>query len=230
MIAWTMSVCNWDAEHEQVRECLAMLRSHSPKDAVVLRTDGSPDIRWESVRDEFRTTLRYGPRLYGVESGGDVVAEHLACSLSPYPGRVIGGLTCGFKIDPDTRVRRPLRWFPDPAVPALFGTVQQAWGRTSVQGGCVGWTAAAAARLLNSGVLTSDELKRDPTLWTGGEPVAEARRVAGITSFDWTLGWAATRLEIPMWDHPEVYSSWLGTVPRRYAELLAVTHPHKEPR
>nr|VFK18901.1 MAG: hypothetical protein BECKLPF1236B_GA0070989_115510 [Candidatus Kentron sp. LPFa] len=48
----------------------------------------------------------------------------------------------------------------------------------------------------------------------------------GLTSIDWTVGWACKKMGIDLVDWPEIMSEWQVT-PENDDLRYAVTHPHK---
>jgi hypothetical protein len=231
---WAMNVVD---EFHLARRSLEHIRKNTRDNVTILCTDGNYDEQWEHIAQQTGSQLFYGQHWYGVESGGLVVDRLIRHTLS------IEWMLWGFKIDPDTRVWRPLNVNPDPEEPILFGCpigdgVSHDY---ALQGGCIGWTKAAARELIGSGILRSKELK-DYRTWAGKNPAATHRaEVQKLTSFDWCLGWAARQLKIPMIRHPEIGSRWLPPPPTNREWVgeesspsscnyhYAVTHPHKTP-
>jgi hypothetical protein len=141
---------------------------------------------------------------------------------------------CLIKIDPDTLVRRPLTILPWPNDTAVYGTVQQVSAGAdhleSVQGGCIIVPRQAALLLASSGLLESDRLKPPALEWAVGD-LSAARAAAGLTSHDWTLGWACRELDLPNRDHPEVFSRHVPDLLDVLVEWrAAVSHPRFEIR
>lgn len=199
-------------------ECLRDLRRHYPTSRVVLRSDGDPDPRFPALAARHDVDFREESRLFGVENGGAVIERMLDLFLErPTPYLI--------KVDPDTAIHRRFRSLPD--CRGLFGTPQVGEGTRSIQGGCLGFAREAAERILNSGMLRDDRLRR-PAEFVADSPyfVRMAHRAGrcGLASFDWIVAWVATELGIPMDRFDEVNSGWRMPPPNpggRYA----VTHP-----
>ena len=197
------------------------LRRHYPMARVIVRSDGDDDPMHHRLADRHRLEYRLEDRLFPIENGGRLVHRMLQMLLER-PTRYL------FKIDPDTAVHRRFAFMPDRN--GHFGTVQGRDGHRSVQGGCLGFTQGAAESLLESGLLLNARLaspQRTDTLshWTMLEFRA---RTFGLASFDWSLGWAAERLGIPVFDFPEVLCVSYrnrARLPRRINGQFAMTHP-----
>jgi hypothetical protein len=132
-----------------------------------------------------------------------------------------------FKIDPDTQFHRRFRYLP--AETAMFGTVQGAPDRLSVQGGCIGFTRDAAERISDSRLLLDPILRDCKAGPSHLSKLARRGRDRGLASFDWSLGWVADQIGIPLIDFPEVYSihGEVVSLPEDEEEkdTYAVTHP-----
>lgn len=205
-------------DHDLAVRCLRRLRQHYPQAAVIVRSDGDDDPRHHQLVEEFGVDYRLEPRLFPYQNGAALVARMFALYLEqPTPFL--------FKIDPDTVLHRRFRFLP--AREGHFGTLQGEPDARSVQGGCMGFTRAAAESFHSSGLLEDPRLA-DPVPHedvTGHWLLLAARaRGSGLASFDWTLGWAASELGIPMFDFPEVRSVWKAPVDNADLEY-AVTHP-----
>ena len=181
---------------------LHRLRRLYPLAAALVVSDGDPDPAIEPACRRCGVPFESRSRMFGVEHGGlgahDMLERFLQSSASVL-----------IKIDPDTDLRRPLSRLPPSGERALYGTVQQAdgGGLTSIQGGCILIPRAAAQAIVESGLLESDRLKPPACEWAV-DPEGRARAAAGLTSYDWTLGWACRELGIPSRDHPEVFSRY----------------------
>jgi hypothetical protein len=205
-------------DFDLAHRCLADLRAHFPRARVVVRSDGDPNPRHGELVDLYAVEYLREPRLFAVENGAAVVRRMLEL-FAERPTRFM------FKIDPDTVVQRRFRFVP--AREGHFGTLQGPPDCVAVQGGCMGFTPGAVAALADC------EFLRDPRL---ADPCAHretdmyfakmARRAdkVGLSSFDWSLGWAATALGVEMFEFPEVRSQWKVPVDdpdRRFA----IVHP-----
>jgi asparagine synthase (glutamine-hydrolysing) len=197
------------------------LRRHFPMARVIVRSDGDDDPMHHRLVDRHRLEYRLEDRLFPIENGGRLVHRMLQMFLER-PTRYL------FKIDPDTAVHR--RFTSLPARSGHFGTVQGRDGHRSIQGGCMGFTQDAAESLLESGLLLTPGLaspQRTDTMshWT----ILEFRaRTFGLASFDWSLGWAAQCLGIPLFDYPEVFCVSYrnrARLPMRIDGRFAMTHP-----
>jgi hypothetical protein len=205
-------------DYDLAELCFADLRTHYPHARVVVRSDGDSDPRFEALASRYAAEFRRERRLFTIENGGAVI-ERMFEIYSERPTPYL------FKIDPDTIVQRRFRFVP--ARSGYFGTLQGAAGYVSVQGGCLGFTSDAAATFFESGLLRDPRLAH-PQAHRESEMYWEkmARRVdkVGLSSFDWILGWAATKLGVEMFEFPEVRSQWKIPVEDPYRQF-AVVHP-----
>lgn len=202
-------------ERELVHDRVGRIRHVYPRSTVVLLLDG--DLREEAWPSGDGIVMRAtGGALYALEGRGLVVHAHLEAFLET-------DARWWFKVDPDTVVRRRITALPDE--PCFFGTLQGGEPAPSLQGGCIGGTREAAARLVESDILFAPELVDVGGTWGRGNPNVLARAQRGITSFDFVHAWACRRLGIPLRSHPEIRSEWKE--PPAAAERYAITHPHK---
>ena len=211
----------------RLRRTLASLRKHYHESHVLVVSDGDPDVRIEQACSRYSAALTLRPRLFGVERGGEPVQQMLEAFLQTDADALI-------KIDPDTHVRRRFSVMPSRHDASLYGTVQSSGPDSnrivSLQGGCIIIPRQAAILLARSKLLQSERLKPPALEWAAsGGPAA--RLTSGLTSYDWTLGWACRELGLLSKDHPEVFSryqpSLMDTVTER---RVAVSHPRFEIR
>jgi hypothetical protein len=161
----------------------------------------------------------------GVEQGGEPVQKMLEAFLRTDADILI-------KIDPDTNLRRRFSAMPQPHDSSLYGSPQSAGPESncipSIQGGCIIVPRQAAILLADSSLLESERLRPPKLEWAVSE-VLLARARAGLTSYDWTLGWACRELGLLSRNHPEVFSTYrpnlIAAVTRRH---VAVFHPRFE--
>jgi hypothetical protein len=211
----------------RLERTLARLRKIYDDPLVLVVSDGDENPELEPVCRRHGARFARGARLFGVERGGEPVLRMLSAFLET-------DASCLIKIDPDTVVRRRLTILPPPTDRAVYGTVQLSSDGVnrleSVQGGCIIIPRQAALLLASSGLLESDRLKPPALEWAVGD-LSVARAAAGLTSHDWTLGWACRELTMPALDHPEVFSRY---VPNLLDVLVdwraAVCHPRFEVR
>jgi hypothetical protein len=198
--------------------CLRRLRTHFPGARVIIRSDGDDDPRYPALAARHGTEYRAEVRLFPIENGGAAIARMLELFLERSSHFL-------FKIDPDTVVHRRFAFLP--AQCGLFGTVMNSLGSLAVQGGCLGLTIDAVRRIDQSGLLRHPDLKNpgirrdESSHW---RILARRAERCGLSSFDWTLGWVAAELQIPVFDFPEVHCTWKTPVDNsdlRYA----ITHP-----
>lgn len=206
----------------QLRLTLRKLRALYPDSAILVMSDGDPDPRLPQLCTTHSARFAMRQRLFGVEHGGEPVQRMLEALLETDADLLI-------KIDPDTDVRRRFSRLPPADDRSLYGTVQSVRAAAapfvSIQGGCIIVPREAAAVLAGSGLLRSGRLKPPALEWAIG-PAERARAASGLTSYDWTLGWACRELGIDSRDHPEVFSRYLPTLIDRLADRrVAVAHP-----
>jgi hypothetical protein len=114
----------------------------------------------------------------------------------------------------------------------VYGTVQSAGDTAnrlvSIQGGCIIVPRCAAEQLASSALLLSERL-RPPAIAWAVSAYSRARAAAGLTSYDWTLGWACRELGLPSRSHPEVFSRYRANVFDQLSfRRAAVVHPRFE--
>jgi hypothetical protein len=211
----------------RLRKTLARLRTLYPESQVLVTSDGDTDPEIKHACEEHAVEFTLRGRLFGVEEGGEPVQRMLDAFLETEADVLI-------KIDPDTNVRRRFSVLPSPADSCLYGTVQSASlganHLTSIQGGCIIIPRRAATLLANSLLLTSDRLKPPALEWAVTD-ASRSRADSGLTSYDWTLGWACRELGLLAKDHPEVFSRHRPSLADAVTEnRVAVSHPRFELR
>jgi len=208
-------------EYVEAAECLEDLRRHFPYAPVAVRADGDEDPRYAGFSERFKVEIHYGPRLFTVEHGGALIVTMLKMFLK-------SGCQYLFKIDPDTHVHRA--FYTLPTKDCVFGTLQGEPTCLSVQGGCLGMTKPAATLLFDSGLLNSPQLRYPHTKADESQYwkilSRRAERV-GLTSFDWSIGWAAKQLNLPLLEYREVCSNWQTPMCNRDLQY-AITHPRSK--
>jgi hypothetical protein len=206
----------------QLQLTLPRLRTLYPDSPILVISDGDPDPRIPQLCTTHSAQFAMRQRLFGVEHGGEPAQQMLEALLGTDADLLI-------KIDPDTDVRRRFSRLPPPDDRSLYGTVQSVRTASapfiSIQGGCIIVPRQTATVLASSALLRSARLK-PPALEWAVDPVSRARAASGLTSYDWTLGWACRELGIDSRDHPEVFSRYWPTLIDRFADRrVAVAHP-----
>ena len=205
-------------DYDATSECLRDLRRHYPASRVILRSDGDPDPRFPILARRNHVDFRAESRLFTIENGGAVIERMLELFLEK-PTRYL------FKIDPDTVIHRRFKYLPLRS--GLFGTMQTEPETPSVQGGCIGFTRDAAARILQSGLLLDTRLT-DPARFINDSPyffrMTDRANRCGLASFDWIVPWIASQIGIPIYPFDEVNSGWQQAPPNP-DQLYAVSHP-----
>jgi hypothetical protein len=209
----------------RLRATLARLRSTYAEARVLVVSDGDPDPELARACEQHAAVFTLGSRLFAVEHGGEPVQRMLDLFLQT-DGEIL------IKIDPDTHVRRRFQMMPPATASALYGTVQTAGAGptrlTSIQGGCIIVPRRAAELLDGSGLMKSGRLKPPRLEWSVGA-VSAARAGRGLTSYDWTLGWACRELGLACEPHPEVFSRYRPSLIDALTERrVAVSHPRFE--
>lgn len=200
---------------------LQELRDHFPGSRVVVRSDGDPDPRYSVLNSRYELDYRSEERLFPARHGAAAVQRMFEIYLEQPTDYL-------FKIDPDTEIHRRFRYLP--AESSMFGTVQGAPDYLSIQGGCLGFTRDAAERMVNSRLLLLlNRILRDKRAdWPSHlARFAKRARETGLASFDWSLGWVADEIGIPLIDFLEVYCTYgrVVSVPVEEKDTYAVTHP-----
>jgi hypothetical protein len=211
----------------RLKKTLASLRTWYPQSQVLVVSDGDPDPEIDQACRRYSATFILRPRLIGVEQGGEPVQRMLEAFLETNADILI-------KIDPDTHVRRRFSVMPSRTDSSLYGTVQTTGSTsnrlTSIQGGCIIIPRQAAMLLASSALLKSERLRPPALEWAVNE-VLRARAQAGLTSYDWTLGWACRELDLLSKDHPEVFSRYRARlIDVVTGRGVAVSHPRFEIR
>jgi hypothetical protein len=209
----------------RLRRTLARLRKLYSESQVLVVSDGDPDPEIEQVCKRYSARFALRSRLFGVEQGGEPVQKMLEAFLTTDADILI-------KIDPDTNIRRRFSFMPTPTDSSLYGTVQSIGTESnrifSIQGGCIIIPRQAAVLLVSSSLLKSERLKPPALEWALNKLTID-RAASGLTSHDWTLGWACRELGLLCKDHREVYSNYrprlIDTMRKHRA---AVSHPRFE--
>jgi hypothetical protein len=209
----------------RLRRTLSALRTLYPEAQVLVVSDGDPNPAIARACADCSVDFVLRSRLIGVEHGGEPVQKMLEAFLARDADILI-------KIDPDTNVKRRFSIMPSPSDSSIFGTVQTAGPESnrivSIQGGCIIVPRAAAARLASSSLLQSDRLKPPALEWVANRP-SLIRARSGLTSYDWSLGWACRALGLQPQDHPEVFSRYRPSLMDLLTERqAAVCHPRFE--
>ena len=202
---------------DELEICLKQLRQVYRNSRLVIRSDGDPDPKIDSIAKAYGGDCHYGERLMGIEKGGLIVHEMLRLFLTdPTPYLL--------KIDPDTRIFRPFKALPK--FSCVFGTAQRQGELFSIQGGCLGMTLEVAKRWYAADFFLDPAFAERPPPWVI-TPLLRNRPIdLGLTSIDWLVGWACKNLATQLVDWPEILSEWKVT-PENEDLRYAVTHPHK---
>jgi hypothetical protein len=211
----------------RLNRTLARVRTLYASSHVFVVSDGDEDPEIRDTCGRFAAGYTLRSRLFLVEHGGESVHQMLQAFAATDADFVI-------KIDPDTNVRRRFSVMPNPIDSSIYGTVQSSGigpdRLMSIQGGCIIIPRRAATLIVASGLLKSERLKPPALAWAVNK-LSLDRAAAGLTSQDWTLGWACRELGLACRPHPEVYASHR----RRLIDAMrkrgaAVSHPRFEMR
>ena len=207
---------------DRAEGALFRLRKHFPHARTVVRSDGDDNQENRELANRFDVDYRDEDRLCPIENGGAVIARMLELYLEQ-PTKYL------FKIDTDTAVYRRFRFLPEQS--GLFGTLQtNKQGKCpSIQGGFIGFSEDASRLIHDSRILEDSRLK-DPFSFRDESGyfsrMGRRARRTGLCSFDWTIGWVATEMQIPMFSFSEVHCRWLPENNVENEDLeYAVTHP-----
>lgn len=202
-------------EGEYAIQAAKRLRQLYTGSRIIVRSDGiglfdfdPPSVDVEYYEEE---------PLFTVENGGAAIHRMLEIYFSKPASKFL------IKIDPDTLFHRKLSRLPEG--PEIFGTIQELDGCHSIQGGFIGIPKVAAWKIFKSDLLLSRELA-SPSSSGGAFMGIMQRRAArvGLSSFDWSIGWAAQNLGISLFNYPEVHCVWKDP-PDNPSGRFAVTHP-----
>lgn len=186
--------------------CLRQLRRHYPEARVLVIADGTDDPAIARIGARHGAGVEMGERLFTADKGGAAMHRMLVRFLEgPEPVML--------KIDPDTDVFGRLRFeAADFDHPAISGTRQSAGEGdlrvVSIQGGCIVVNRLAAQRLVDSGVLLRPEMGPPEFIWAVNPLILARARDQGLTSHDWTLGYACKVLGISVEPRDEIHSVW----------------------
>ena len=202
-------------EGEYTFRAASRIRELYQNSRIIVRSDGISKCQfdWATIGVNY-----YNEQvLFRVEHGGAAIQRMMEIFLSKSPSNFL------VKIDPDTLFHRRLSFLPESD--GLFGTVQELDGCFSIQGGFIGLSKYAAQKIYDSQLMLRPEL-RNPDPNEGGYMAILYRRSqrVGLPSYDWSLGWAATRLGIDFFDFSEVCCTWKQPSENPHAKF-AVTHP-----
>ncbi|MFV0443965.1 MAG: glycosyltransferase family A protein [Planctomycetaceae bacterium] len=213
-LTFYLQVCR---DSQRAEWCLENLRRQFPTSRVIVVSDGDPDRRYAAFIDRYRVEFHIGEELYPLRHGGRIIERMLG---------LWGANTAYlFNIDTDTLIHHRFRWLPGEKL-AVFGN------GLPTQGGCVGFTQAAGASLLESGLLADPILTCPEQSWavmadgTTNEVVLQIVRRDGRVRTDWLIGWCCRQLGITQIHFAEVFSQWRDPVPDGLD--VAVSHPHKQ--
>ena len=182
---------------------------------IILRSDGKGLFNFDPhiIDVEFYDE----EPLFAVENGGAAIHRMFEIYFSKPPSRYL------IKIDPDTLFHRKLSSLPKGT--EIFGTIQELDGCRSIQGGFIGFPSVAARKIYRSALLLSPELTMPRASDGAFMGIMQRRAVrVGLSSFDWSIGWAAEALGIGLFNFPEVHSTWKDP-PTNPNGKFAVTHP-----
>jgi hypothetical protein len=215
-----LQVCG---ERQELIGCVRRLRQCYPKSRLLIRFDGDAQNKSEltELYSDPETEIYDEPRLQSVGSGGLSTQRMLEIFLAG-SGDVL------IKIDADSRIMRSFAELPPGESVYWGGTLQHQSGVFSVQGGCIVMSRGFCRLVADSRLLLGPELLPPAIAWAECSPVCLWRaRVAGLSSHDWTLGYAAKMLKIYPTEHPEVVSRWRCL---RFTDIsrlpgAAVVHP-----
>jgi hypothetical protein len=195
--------------------CLSQLRSVYPEARVIVASDDKEADPAPETVEKYRIDVKHEHGLFAIEHGAALLHYMLGHYLEmPTPWLI--------KIDPDTIIWRRFRDLPKGMT--VFGYVQYA-GISAVQGGCEGFTLAAAERMYDSRMLRNPIFK-DPTKWATANHIIEYTKRTGCITEDWIIGYVAHLLGIPITACPEILSEW--NKPVTNDKDYAATHPHKD--
>jgi hypothetical protein len=200
----------------QLELCLTHLRKAYPFANVRVISDGVDYPEYPEICGRFAVDYELGEYLKRIERGGDWWHRLLSVGLSYGTEWIV-------KLDPDTIVWRPLKTLPRfPVSGTLHGRKQPT---ENIQGGFQAIHRNIARRILNSGALQKEDLKRIRVFC----PNYEFLRTwipTGYFTTDHSLMHIMRRMGITWGDWSEVKCAWEAPPPNPDL-VFAVTHPHK---
>lgn len=194
---------------EDIEDCLTALRQAYPTHPCVLITDGD-GWDYSAIARRYNCQLIEGERLKAI--GGGFWTERFLDWFA-----VFGKTQWLIKIDPDTEIVRPLTVFPPKN--GLFGyeyrRANHLSGR-SVHGGFQGFSRDAIEKILESNLLKHPRYQNQHRFWY-------TSRQQKLSFQDGILSDIIELLDLPVFNHPEIYCSWL--TPPQHPYLWAAYHP-----
>lgn len=189
---------------------LASVRAQYGDQPIFVISDGIQNLDYPKVCAEHGAEYILGERLKVLDSGG-AWWHRLFRKAASYPFDYF------FKIDPDTRIHRRFKFFPEWE---LFGSKDS----VNIQGGIQGFRRSAVDKIIRSRLLDSPALK-NPETWARNDVTKAYVRKTGQISTDFVLMYIIHQLGMTWGDWKEVDSQW--HLDRPFRNDVAATHPHK---
>lgn len=200
----------------QLELCLSNLRKHHPNIPVRVISDGVDDPSYPKLCKKYKVDYELGTFLKRIETGGLWWKRVLEAGLS-YKKPLF------FKIDPDTKFHKPVQHWPK--YPISGSRHNAGEENDTIQGGCQSFKKGAAEKILNSGILKSDDLFK-PHLYRPRGIYQNNWIPSGYFTTDYSLMYAIKKLSIEYGNWEEIGCAWLHA-PNNSDLRFSVTHPHK---
>lgn len=205
---------------DEIAACLASFRrSYLMEDLAVILDGVEREDVVDMARNVFNAKVVRGDRLKCRAEGGKWWHRFAI------QAKALGSSDVVLKLDPDTRIWRRFKTFPESEV---FGAIAYAGSpREHVQGGCQGLRRSFIRRLIESRIALDDAL----TVHANYFPRGAVWDPEGMST-DHSLMWMARRLGAKWEDWPEVSSFGGAALPPANpvtdgVHKYAATHPHK---
>lgn len=190
-------------DQSEARENILILKALYPESPILSIADGVENSSYQTFCSDLKVIYQQGLRLKLMNKGGLWTERFLKLYLEQTNSDYL------IKIDPDTGIHRSLRYLPECD---LFGSVINDQDRSHIQGGAIGFSRSAARKIVNSGLLGSQEYcthryayprYQPPYLKTGEDSSSQWLSVEDLIVFD-----VALKLGLKIQDYAEVSCHW----------------------
>lgn len=201
---------------KQLEFFLQNYRKCHPKAPLHVISDGVNDPEYAKLCKKYKADYTLGRYYKRIECGGLWWKRTLEIGLK-YNKKWI------LKVDPDTKFWRPFRAEPKFPVSGTHNNIGNP--HEYIQGGCQAIRKDVAKKILDSGLLSSDELTKH---WNfcPDKKFLNSWLPTGYFTTDFSLVYIIRKLGIEFGDWSDVGCQW-RVAPPNFDGSYAVTHPHK---
>lgn len=217
-ITFYFSVYN---EFDLAIRLLNQIRFFYPHNQIICVTDGTTDLKFESLCKDSNVKYFVGRRLFPQRFGAAWSTRMLLSYLSNSPSKYL------VKLDPDSFLNRKFRYLPNTD---LAGTLCSELGMSFIQGGCIFYKREACEQILDSSLLNAARYQTDPRFGYQRfcrlyKTRTEDKSDEWFTAEDKIMSDAAQKLKLTLGNWSEVLCRFRGYCPN--GEKYAVIHPVK---